>query len=269
MYLAIAIQLSIVCIIQSTTQTDTQDCSGCCSPAAGIPGIPGSHGTPGAPGPIGMKGDVGVKGDKGNQGIDGLQGKIGPIGLPGATGEKGETGEMGNQGSDGRDGLPGKIGPIGLPGATGEKGGKGEKGEQATTISQPKSAFSVAYNVNPGRPPVSPMKYPLIITNFGNHYNKETGKFVCQHPGIYVFQFTSGSTGVSNNILTSIMKNGQRILSAHESGSGYKSASNMVVLDLVANDEVWTEPLSTNHNNYFSNSIIYCSFSGFLLYASA
>ncbi|XP_033103410.1 complement C1q and tumor necrosis factor-related protein 9-like [Anneissia japonica] len=185
-------------------------------------------------------------------------------------GDVGAKGEKGNQGSDGRDGLPGKIGPIGLPGATGEKGGKGEKGEQATTNSQPKSAFSVGYNVNPGRHPISPMKYSLIITNFGNHYNKETGKFVCQHPGIYVFQFTSGSSrGSNDNILTSIKKNGQRILSSRETGSGYKSASNMVVLDLVANDEVWTEPYSTNHNYYYSNNYIYCSFSGFLLYASA
>ncbi|XP_033116652.1 otolin-1-A-like [Anneissia japonica] len=239
MYLAIAIKLSIICIIQAAAQGDTQVCSGCCTAPAGIPGIPGSHGNPGGPGPTGMKGDVGEKGEKGNQG------------------------------SDGRDGLPGKIGPIGLPGATGEKGGKGEKGEQATTISQPKSAFSVAYNVNPDRLPVSPMKYPLIITNFGNDYNKETGKFVCQHPGIYVFQFTSGSSSGNDNILTSIKKNGQRILSSWESGSGYKSASNMVVLDLVANDEVWTEPYSTSHNYYYSSSYIYCSFSGFLLYASA
>ncbi|XP_033105511.1 complement C1q and tumor necrosis factor-related protein 9A-like [Anneissia japonica] len=183
-------------------------------------------------------------------------------------GDIGGKGQKGNQGLDGRDGLPGKIGPIGLPGATGEKGGKGEKGEQATTISQPKSAFSVGYNVNPGRLPVSPMKYPLIITNFGNNYNKETGKFVCQHPGIYVFQLTSGSSN-GNNILTIIMKNGQHIVSAYESGSGYKSASNMVVLDLVANDEVWTQPVSTSYNYYSSNVNIFCSFSGFLLYASA
>ncbi|XP_033113136.1 complement C1q tumor necrosis factor-related protein 7-like [Anneissia japonica] len=181
---------------------------------------------------------------------------------------KGDVGEKGEKGSDGRDGLPGKIGPIGLPGATGEKGGKGEKGEQATTISQPKSAFSVGYNVDPGRHPVSPMKYPLVITNFGNHYNKETGKFVCQHPGIYVFQFTSGSSS-SDNIATSIKKNGQFIVSSLETGSGYNSGSNMVVLDLVANDEVWTEPTSADYNYYFSNVYIYCSFSGFLLYASA
>ncbi|XP_033103416.1 complement C1q tumor necrosis factor-related protein 7-like [Anneissia japonica] len=239
MYLAIAIQLSIICIIQAAAQGDTQVCSGCCTAPAGIPGIPGSHGNPGGPGPIGMKGHVGEKGEKGNQG------------------------------SDGRDGLPGKIGPIGLPGATGEKGGKGEKGEQATTNSQPKSAFSVGYNVNPGRHPVSPMKYPLVITNFGNNYNKETGKFVCRHPGIYVFQFTSGSDSSNTNMITSIKKNGQHIVSAYEFGSGHKSASNMVVLDLVANDEVWTEPFGTSYNYYFSNSNIYCSFSGFLLYASA
>ncbi|XP_033103401.1 uncharacterized protein LOC117106160 [Anneissia japonica] len=235
MYLAIAIQLGIICIIQAATQGDTTSCGGCCTAPAGIPGIPGSHG---APGPIGMKGDIGVKGEKGNQGLDG------------------------------KDGLPGKIGPTGLPGAIGEKGERGEKGQQASTNSQPKSAFSVAFKTDPGRLPVSPIKYPLIITNFGNHYNKETGKFVCQHPGIYIFQFASLSSN-NNNIVTSIMKNGQRILSSFESGSDYKSVSNMVVLDLVANDEVWTEPLSTNYNYYHSNVNTYCSFSGFLLYATS
>ncbi|XP_033095830.1 complement C1q-like protein 3 [Anneissia japonica] len=113
------------------------------------------------------------------------------------------------------------------------------------------------------------MKYPLVITNFGNHYNKETGKFVCQHPGIYVFQFTSGSTNGDTSFSTSIKKNGKRTASALESGSGYKSISNMVVLDLVANDEVWTEPINTNYNYYYCDSNNLCSFSGFLLYASS
>ncbi|XP_033105501.1 otolin-1-like [Anneissia japonica] len=236
MYLAIAIQLSIFCIIQAANLDEDKACGDCC--AAGTHGIPGTHGAPGNPGPIGLKGDIGVKGEKGNQGIDG------------------------------KDGLEGKIGSIGLTGATGEKGERGEKGEQGTLNNQPKSAFSVAFMNNPGRHPIVPIKYTTIFTNVGSHYNAETGKFVCQHPGTYVFQFTSGSSD-NGNIVTQIMKNGQRVVSAFESGPGFKSIGNMIVLDLVANDEVWTQPLSTNYNNYYSNSNTYCTFSGFLLYATA
>ncbi|XP_033103400.1 otolin-1-like [Anneissia japonica] len=238
MYLAIAIQLSIICIIQASAQQDSKSCGGCCTAPAGIPGIPGSHGAPGVPGPVGMKGDMGWKGDKGNAG------------------------------SDGRDGPPGVQGPIGRPGVPGVKGERGEKGEQGLTNSQPRSAFSVGFSANPGRLTVGPMKYSNIITNVGSNYNQGTGKFVCAHPGTYVFQFTSGSAS-TGNIATRIMKNGQRILSAYESGSSYKSATNMVVLELAAYDEVWTQPLSTSYNYYYSNGNIYCSFSGFLLYSTS
>ncbi|XP_033108604.1 complement C1q and tumor necrosis factor-related protein 9-like [Anneissia japonica] len=255
MYLAIAIQLTIICIVQSIAQLDTKDCSGCCNSAAGIPGIPGNHG---APGPIGMKGDAGVKGEKGSQGLDGRQGVPGPKGL---------KGDVGLKGNNGKQGVPGKMGPTGLPG-TGEKGERGEKGEQATTNNQPKSAFSVTFDTNPGRLPLSPIKYPTIITNLGSHYNKETGKFVCQHPGIYVFQFTSLSTS-GKTISTKIVKNGQLIVSAFRGGPNTQSIGNMVVLNLLAEDEVWTEPLTTSENHYNSNQYRFCSFSGFLLYASS
>ena len=287
MYLTLTIQLSIICIIQSAALPDTQACSGCCTSAAGIPGIPGTHGNPGIPGPLGLKGDVGMKGGDGRQGVPG---KMGPIGLPGASipGPVGIKGDVGVKGQDGRQGVPGKMGPIGLPGAgipgpvgvrgeigptglsggTGEKGERGEKGEQATTNSQPKSAFSVAFATDPGRLAVAPMKYETIITNLGSHYNKETGKFVCQHPGTYVFQFTSQSSS-GGNIATRIMKNGQLIVSSLESGSGYNSISNMIVVDLVVDDQVWTQPHSTSYNYYYSNSNSYCTFSGFLLYASS
>ncbi|XP_033105612.1 adiponectin-like [Anneissia japonica] len=239
MYFAFVIQLSILNIIQSAAvqvdgPTDTRACSVCCTSPAGIPGIPGSHGRPGLPGPMGPKGNVGLKGQKGCQGL---------------------------HGKPGYDGIRGPIGLRGFPGM------KGDKGEHAT--SQPKSAFSVAFDENPGRLlALCPMKYTKVITNVGGHYNKETGKFVCQYPGTYVFQFTSMSSS-GGRISTKLAMNGKSVIATMEVNSRgiIGSASNMVVLDLVSGDEVWTWP-NRGYNYYHSNETKYCSFSGFLLYAS-
>ncbi|XP_071943994.1 complement C1q tumor necrosis factor-related protein 2-like [Antedon mediterranea] len=224
MMLTIVIQISIIYVIKSAAQINSEACNSCCTVV--VPGIPGNHGNPGVSGPQGMNGE------KGRNGLDGIPGKLGPQGL------------------------------IGLPGTNGVKG---EKGEQS---SQKKSAFSVFFTSNPGRHDTSPMKYDTIITDVGNHYNKETGKFVCTIPGVYVFQVTSMKSSGSGKLKTRIMKNGNVQMSAQMDADGYNSASTMVVLDLVSGDEVWTQPGSPSYNYYHSSSLRYCSFSGFLLYAA-
>ncbi|XP_071943983.1 uncharacterized protein [Antedon mediterranea] len=274
-YFNIFIQLVVIHVIHSV-QTDTEACNSCCTP--GVPGIPGNHGNPGVSGPQGMngvkglKGEQGIKGDDGRNSLDGIPGKLGPkgpqgiIGLPGTNGVKGEQGMKGNNGSNGLDGLKGQKGTHGLPGRAGENGVKGDKGEQA---SQKKSAFTAIFTSNPVRHTASPMKYNTIITDVGNHYNKETGKFVCKFPGVYVFQVTSRKDNDSGaKVRTRIMKNGAALIATITEADGYNSASTMVVLDLVSGDEVWTQPYNTDSNYYWSSNWGHCSFSGFLLYAA-
>ncbi|XP_071944211.1 complement C1q tumor necrosis factor-related protein 2-like [Antedon mediterranea] len=180
---------------------------------------------------------------------------------------KGEQGMKGDNGSNGLDGTPGKLGPTGPQGIVGLPGTNGVKGEKGEQSIQQKSSFSVVFTSSPGRHDTSPMKYDTIITDVGNHYNKETGKFVCTIPGIYVFQVTSTASR-SGQIITRIMKNGNNQMSAQMSASGYNSVSTMVVLDLVSGDQVWTQPHSSNYNYYYSDGARFCSFSGFLLYAA-
>ncbi|XP_071946353.1 complement C1q tumor necrosis factor-related protein 2-like [Antedon mediterranea] len=247
------IQISII-----YAQTDTAACNSCCT--AGVPGIPGNHGNPGVSGPQGMNG---VKGEQG---------------IKGEVGMKGEQGIKGDNGRNGLDGIPGKLGPQGLIGPSGVNGVKGEKGEQGPQgligsvkgeqASQQKSAFSVVFTTNPGRHAVSPMKYNTIITDVGNHYNKETGKFVCTIPGVYVFQVTSLKSSGGGIVSTQIIKNGNFQVTAYVGDTGHHSISTMVVLDLVSGDQVWTQPRDTNTNYYYSDGNRYCSFSGFLLYAA-
>ncbi|XP_071943999.1 complement C1q tumor necrosis factor-related protein 2-like [Antedon mediterranea] len=248
MMLTIVIQISIIYVIKSAAQTNSEACNSCCT--AGVPGIPGNHGNPGAAGPQGMSG---VKGEQGMKGNDG---------------SKGEQGIKGDNGRNGLDGIPGKLGPKGPQGIVGLPGTNGVKGEKGEQSIQQKSSFSVVFTSSPGRHDTSPMKYDTIITDVGNHYNKETGKFVCAIPGIYVFQVTSMKSSGSGKILTRIMKNGNIQMSAWMSASGYNSVSTMVILDLVSGDQVWTQPAGSIYNYYYSNSHRYCSFSGFLLYAA-
>ncbi|XP_071943968.1 complement C1q tumor necrosis factor-related protein 2-like [Antedon mediterranea] len=238
----VTIQISIIFVMKAAGQSTTDACNSCCT--SGIPGIPGQHGNPGASGPQGMNG---VKGEQGMNGV------------------KGDQGMKGEQGLIGEHGLKGEQGPQGLIGQPGANGVKGEKGEQAI---QQKSAFSVVFTSNPGRHAVSPMKYDTIITNVGNDYILDTGKFVCAIPGVYVFQVASLKSSGGGIISTQIMKNGNHQVSAYTSATGYNSVSTMVVLDLVSGDQVWTQPRSTSHNYYYSDDNRYCSFSGFLLYAA-
>ncbi|XP_071943969.1 uncharacterized protein [Antedon mediterranea] len=297
MFFTIAVQLVVIHIVKSAAQTDTEACNSCCTP--GIPGIPGNHGNTGVSGPQGMngvkgeqgmkgndgskgeqgiKGEQGMKGDDGSKGLDGIPGKLGPmgsqgiIGLPGRNGVKGEKGMKGTQGikgDNGRNGLDGIRGPKGNQGLTGLPGANGIKGEKGKQASQKKSAFTAIFTSSPGRHAVSPMKYNSIITNVGNHYNKNTGKFVCAIPGVYVFQVTSRkSNGNSQSVSTKIMKNGSFQITTISESDYNDSASTMVVLDLISGDEVWTQPYSTTSNYYYSSSYGHCSFSGFLLYAA-
>ncbi|XP_071943858.1 uncharacterized protein [Antedon mediterranea] len=240
------IQFAAILIISSVaTCTDSEACNNCCT--AGVPGIHGQPGNPGIPGSQGLRG---IRGEQGMKGETGLKG------------EQGIKGDNGIDGIPGNTGLIGARGPMGPPGATGIRG---EKGEQA---SQKKSAFTAVFRSNPGRYDTSPMKYDTIITNVGNHYNLETGKFVCVIPGVYVFQVTSMKDIGSGKIVTRIKKNGTNQVAMEMDASGFNSASTMVVLDLISGDEVWTEPHSTTYNYYHSNTNGYCSFSGFLLYAA-
>ncbi|XP_071945194.1 complement C1q tumor necrosis factor-related protein 2-like [Antedon mediterranea] len=249
----IGVQLVVIHIVKSATQTDIEACNSCCTP--GIPGIPGNHGNPGVSGPQGLNG---VKGEQGTNGKHGLKGE---------QGIKGEHGMKGDDGSKGLDGIPGKLGPMGTQGIIGLPGANGVKGEKGEQASQKKSAFTAIFTTIPGRHAVSPMKYDSIITNVGNHYNKEKGKFVCTIPGVYVFQVTSRKDNIGK-MSTLIKKNGNTEVSTRMDASGYNSASTMVVLDLISGDEVWTQPYSTDYNYYYSTSYGYCSFTGFLLYAT-
>ncbi|XP_071956745.1 otolin-1-A-like [Antedon mediterranea] len=254
LYVTILIELSLICAIQST---GTQECI--CPPQE-IQEVTGEKRE--AEQLTSLKGDAGIDGPKGEKGDTGHHGKYGPVGL---TGNKGLPGNKGHHGEKGAMGLTGDKG------LKGDLGRKGDKGEHAAPIIQKKSAFSVVYKTTPGKLSASdPMKYNHVITNIGNHYDKKTGKFVCQYPGTYIFHYTSQKKAVKsgNYMGTIIKKNGDTMVSSYGNGIYSSSASNLVVLSLGTGDEVWTQPLSSAYNEYYSSSNHYCTFSGYLLYSA-
>ncbi|XP_071946107.1 complement C1q-like protein 2 [Antedon mediterranea] len=247
--------LAVLQVINST-EFDLEVCNSCCTD--GVPGIPGNNGIPGVSGRQGQNGEPGMKGEQGEKGEEGMKGDSGRNGSNGVPGEIGLQGPQGPAGESGPNGLPGESG---LRGRTGSSGQKGQKGDRAI---QRKSAFSAVFKTSPGRP-TGILKYDTVVTNVGNHYNKNTGKFVCVIPGVYVFSVTSLSNN-GNGFITYLLKNGKTQVTASMK-SGVNTASTMVILDLVQGDQIWTEP-NINYNYYISNINGHCSFSGFLLYAA-
>ena len=106
--------------------------------------------------------------------------------------------------------------------------------------------------------------FAVVNTNIGQHYNAETGHFICEYPGIYVFSLTILKQSGVIYAKCQIRKNQSQIaqaLSYPEGVSeGFYSSSVSVVIYLVHGDTVdvhCPSGLGSIHPDY-------TSFSGFL-----
>ena len=90
-----------------------------------------------------------------------------------------------------------------------------------------------------------------------------TGKFVCQHPGMYIFTATvfrnAGSTEASCYIHVNGSKKLRVFANDYDAGSGYTSGSGTLVIHLRAGDDVHLGDCSATDMYYES------SFSGVLV----
>ena len=275
-------------------------CQGQAGPSGqpGIPGLPGSNGVQGPAGPKGdpglglpgLKGDRGDKGPTGGQGTPGRQGLPGKLGLPGAKGDRGDRGEKGSKGNpgfpgrgpagpQGNVGEPGKKGDRGTAGSKGqpgnrgptgprgEKGQKGHPGEASflTPTTSPIVAFDASlsslFNGNIG----DVIVFDDVVTNLGGGYDLQTGVFNCSVSGVYFFSVSILSLLSSNRPWARLKKNGQILLSVHDSHPNYHHQSSAsVVVVLATGDRVWLES-KTSGRSIDGNYNRFSRFSGFLI----
>ena len=94
-------------------------------------------------------------------------------------------------------GPPGAQGPPGAPGHRGARGEPGVNGIPARELPLPNfSAFFAALRNNSGPFLVdTDLTFTHVITNYGSHYDPDTGYYFAPYKGIYQFIVTISATG--------------------------------------------------------------------------
>ncbi|XP_066294217.1 C1q-related factor-like [Branchiostoma lanceolatum] len=198
------------------------------------------------PGPRGHKGAMGARGHQGTPGVTGVAGDPGEQGLVGPTGEKGDAGE---QGPAGETGTPGADAPARTVVAF--------CAARTDDIVRKTSASSnevVTYNV--------------ILTNLGEGYDKNTGKFTATVGGTYFFTFNGLTLFLAYaSYYLRLVKNGEFVVGLYENNGPSKehqSSSNSAIVRLEAGDQVWVE-LGKGGHSLSSAFHRYLTFNGFLI----
>lgn len=172
-----------------------------------------------------------------------------PVRLP----IKGPRGHPGIAGEKGADGLPGNPGIPGSPGKS--------------APAQKQIAFFVGLSENFGPVKTSTdLKFDKIITNDGNGYDIESGRFTAPVNGTYHFTVVVAAQGRQKAAVT-LKADGKMIFTVWaESIPTWSTASNTAILRLYQGQQVWQvllKPASALHG------FMYSSFSGFMLYQDA
>ncbi|CAH2304936.1 complement C1q 2 isoform X2 [Pelobates cultripes] len=184
----------------------------------------------------------------------------GPKGEPGRAGKPGERGPPGEPGPPGARGPPGERGEPGRPGMGGSVSGGPPPAPQG-----PRIAFYVG--LKSPHEGYELLRFDDIVTNEGDQYDPQTGKFTCSVPGTYYFTYhvlMRGGDGTS--MWADLCRNGQVRASAiaQDADQNYDYASNSVVLHLDAGDEIYVK--LDGGKAHGGNNNKYSTFSGFILY---
>nr|XP_034302848.1 uncharacterized protein LOC117680427 [Crassostrea gigas] len=105
--------------------------------------------------------------------------------------------------------------------------------------------------------------FPHVVTNNGNGYNPNTGKFTAPTDGTYVF-FVAVNTYGKNFIYLDIVLNGSnKVRTMSHNSANYMTGTNMAVLQLYTGNSVWVS--RSSGQSYYTDSVPITTFSGFLL----
>ncbi|XP_051540923.1 eosinophil peroxidase-like [Myxocyprinus asiaticus] len=161
--------------------------------------------------------------------------------------------------SDTFQGPPGPRGPPGEQGPRGLEGPPGPPGPPVNTTRQQSAFFASLGTILPISAKV--VVFNKVLYNGQNHYNRTTGLFYCNIPGVYEFQFSCIGTRTLGTV--TLKKNQIVQLTAETINLNVRTlAEGQVVLTLQTGDCVWIET-SKGANGITSSSY----FSGHILFA--
>ncbi|XP_050977087.1 eosinophil peroxidase isoform X3 [Labeo rohita] len=144
-------------------------------------------------------------------------------------------------------------------GPQGVAGPPGPPGPPINTTGQHSGFFASVGTVLPVAAKV--VVFSQVLYNGQNHYNQTSGRFFCQIPGVYEFQFSCIGTRTLGTVI--LKKNDTVQLTAEtiNTSSSQSVAEGSVVLNLERGDSVWIE-VSKGANgirksSYFSGHILF------------
>ncbi|XP_059141734.1 C1q-related factor-like [Physella acuta] len=188
-----------------------------------------------------------VEGDQCMLEVTCRDGKSQPVSLP-------IRGPRGPAGKPGTPGFPGKQGPPGLPGNA-----TGRDVDDVVRV-----AFFAGLSSNTG--PVDKnvdLVFDKVVTNLGEAFNKDTGRFTAPFNGTYAFSVTIAAQG-RQRAAVELLNNGKMVSTIWaESFPVWASASNSAILNMEAGDQVWLVLLSRAS---YLHGYMYSTFSGHCLY---
>lgn len=130
-----------------------------------------------------------------------------------------------------------------------------------------KVAFSTTYILSFTSRDGQTLVFPHILSNVGGGYNNQDGVFTAPVDGVYVFFCTITQDSNSHDLYFQFTLNGSaktRNLAYGRSDETHRTASNLIVLQLIRGDRVWIKMfMGGNHFNYGEGGEN--SFSGFML----
>ncbi len=110
------------------------------------------------------------------------------------------------------------------------------------------------------------MTFDQVISNEGNGFDSDNGKFSCPTSGAYVFFYSSTKSG-ENDIISLVQDDSHVDASLYENNLGGTSGdhvSHMALLQLKKDDQVWLK--YANDVDAKTKHLQFATFSGFLLY---
>lgn len=112
------------------------------------------------------------------------------------------------------------------------------------------------------------LTFDVEYVNIGGHFNKSSGQFICQVPGVYFFAFTVGKHP-RRAVSVKLMKGTgevQAMVFDEDMSRKREMQSQSLLLALNQGDIIWLYSQQDEHYAVYSNQGRYTTFTGFLVY---